>query len=60
MCARVYLQNQDHHDSEVAPREEAPGDADGAGGADEAVLEVEDMVGLLQELLAAKAGALEP
>ena len=57
LCARVYLQNQDHHDSEVAPQEAA---RDAAGDAGDAVLEVEDMAGLLQELLAAKAGALGP
>ena len=52
MCVRVYFQNQDHHDSEVnvtythdrrAPQEQ--------------FVDTEDMAGLLQELLAAKAYA---
>jgi hypothetical protein len=57
MCARVYLQNQDHHDSEVDVGAAA---AQATGDPGDAVLEMEDMAGLLQELLAAKAGALEP
>jgi hypothetical protein len=53
MCVRVYLQSQDHHDSEVsavASDRRPPVDA---------MTDVEDMAGLLQELLAAKASALE-
>jgi hypothetical protein len=46
----VYLQNQDHHDTELgAPQ----------GASVEPIIEAEDMAELLQELLAAKAVALE-
>jgi hypothetical protein len=54
MCVRVYLQNQDHHDSEVSPvvsRE--------LGAPKDTALDVENMAELLQELLAAKAVAQE-
>jgi hypothetical protein len=50
LCVRVYLQNQDHHDTELgAPQ----------GASVEPIIEAEDMAELLQELLAAKAVALE-
>ncbi len=44
MCARVYLQNQDHHDVEVT----YPVDGEQGGPREngEAELDVEDMVGL--------------
>jgi len=48
MCVRVYFQNKYHHDSEETFR----GKADAAV---EQFVDVEDMAGLLQELLAAKA-----
>jgi hypothetical protein len=50
MCVRVYLQNQDHHDTELGKPISAPF---------EASIEAEDMAELLQELLAAKAVAQE-
>jgi hypothetical protein len=54
MCVRVYLQGQDHHDTENAPvpthDRRTPVDA---------FVDVEDMAELMQQLLAAKAGALE-
>jgi hypothetical protein len=50
MCVRVYLPNQDHHDTELGKPSSAPF---------EASVEAEDMAELLQELLAAKAVAQE-
>jgi hypothetical protein len=54
MCVRVYVQNQYHHDSEIndvyTNTSRAPLDQ---------FVDTEDMAGLLQELLAAKAVALE-
>ena len=59
MCARVYVQNQAHHDSEervyapvYAPERRAPADTFVDAHA-------EDMADLMQQLLAAKAGAAE-
>jgi hypothetical protein len=51
MCARVYLQNQHHHDSEDI---EAP---QPRRTTTETFADVEDMGELLEQLLAAKAGA---
>jgi len=54
MCVRVYLQGQDHHDTEETPAasfdRRTPLDA---------FVDVEDMAELMQQLQAAKAGALE-
>jgi len=50
MCVRVYLQNQYHHDTEIS----AVCKHDGRAPVEQFV-DTEDMAGLLQELLAAKA-----
>ena len=55
LCTRVYLQNQSHHDEELGEDAEALG----AARAFDAHVEAENMAELLQELLAAKAGAQE-
>jgi len=54
MCVRVYIQNQDHHDSEIS----VPNTHDRRAPLEQFV-DTEDMAGLLQELLAAKAFAQE-
>lgn len=51
MCARVFVQNQSHHDSENPPRSPSR-----ARAASDALADVEDMGELLEQLLAAKAG----
>jgi len=51
MCARVFVQNQSHHDSEDRPRSPSR-----ARATTEAFADIEDMGELLEQLLAAKAG----